>query len=87
MLEHGNGETENQAKKPTAVVGRAFRGGKSLRGSIILTPVMPRIVLLLGICFWGGARGGAVEGIGEGCQGVYEAVTIFVPTIGQDACP
>ena len=25
---------------------------------------------LLGICFWGGALGGAVEGIGEGRKGV-----------------
>ena len=24
------------------------------------------VFLLLGICFWGGALGGAVEGIGEG---------------------
>ncbi len=45
MLEHGNGETENQAKKPVAYVRRAFQGGNSLAESVVILPAMPRICL------------------------------------------
>jgi hypothetical protein len=44
-LEHGNGETENQAKKSAAYVRRAFQGGNSLAESVALLPAMPRICL------------------------------------------
>jgi hypothetical protein len=44
MLEHGNGETENQAKKSAAYVRRAFQGGKSSQ-RVALFPAVPRICL------------------------------------------
>ena len=44
MLEHGVGETENQVKKTLAFVRRAFWGGKSLPGSVVLPPATPRTI-------------------------------------------
>ncbi len=45
MLNNGNCETENQAKKPAAFVRRAFQCGNSLPESVVLLPAMPRIGL------------------------------------------
>ena len=43
MRESGNGETENQVKKPAAYVRGAFQGCHSSTESIIDLPAMPRI--------------------------------------------
>ena len=45
MLNNGNCETENQAKKPAAFVRRAFQCGNSSPESVALLPAVPRICL------------------------------------------
>ena len=45
MIEHGNGETENQAKKAAPDIRRLFQDGKSSPRTIILLRAMPRIIL------------------------------------------
>ena len=43
MIEHGNGETENQGGKAAPDVHRAFQDGNSLVESVVILPAMPRI--------------------------------------------
>ena len=45
MLEHGNGETEIQVKKPAACARRALQCLNSCLESVVILPAMPRIGL------------------------------------------
>lgn len=46
MIERGNGETENQAKKDADDIRRLFQDRKSLPITLILLGAMPRIILV-----------------------------------------
>jgi len=49
MIEHVNGETENQAKKREDCIRRAFQNGYSPPEIVVLLPAMARICLAAAI--------------------------------------